>query len=328
MENRDIVVIGASAGGVTALKEVVACLPGDLKAAVFIVQHLSPETKSYLPEILSYAGNLPAAHPKDGEIIEAGRIYVAKPDYHMIVEDNTISVKKGPKENRFRPSIDVTMRSVACQFGGRAIGIVLTGRLTDGTSGLWSVKEMGGTTIVQAPEDSMFADMPNNVIKHIDVHHIVPLQEIGPLIIELVGQSADQLKKTDEPLKELLKIETEIAAEENALEKGITEMGEKTNLTCPECGGALVSLREGTSVRYRCHTGHGFSSESLWLSINESIETKLWQAVRSLEEGIIFLEQSATHYDSQGDELNSTELYGKADELKSRSKALIKFIYN
>jgi two-component system chemotaxis response regulator CheB len=327
MEKRDIIVIGSSAGGVDALKKVVGSFPPDLNASVFVVQHLSADTPSYLAQILSHAGPLPAFQPSDGEPIEYGQIYVAPPDHHMIVKGKSILVRKSPKENRFRPSIDAAMRSVAYQYGSRAIGVVLTGRLNDGTSGLWSIKEMGGTTIVQSPHDAMFADMPSSVLDSMEVDHIIPLAEIGPLIVSLIGQPVVKQADVDAPVKEKLKLEVGIASEENAFEKGITEMGEKTNLTCPECGGALVSLKEGNLLRYRCHTGHAYSSESLWLAINEAIEAKLWQALRSLEEGIIFLEQSATHSQRCGDEKQSTDFYDKAGQLKSRSKKLLGFIY-
>jgi two-component system chemotaxis response regulator CheB len=328
MEKRDIIVIGSSAGGITALKELVGSLPEDLNASVFIVQHLAPDAESYLVPILAVAGKLPVSSPKDGEEIKLGHIYVAAPDHHMIVKGQSVLVRKSPKENSFRPSIDATMRSIAYQYGPRAIGVVLTGRLNDGTSGLWSMKEMGGTTIVQQPDDALFAEMPTSVLRHVEVDHIAPLSEIGPLLVSLTGKPAAQPLNGNAPVKQRLEIEVKIAEEQNALELGITEMGEKTNLTCPECGGALVSLKEGNLLRYRCHTGHGYSADSLWLSINETIETKLWQAVRSLEEGIIFLEQSATHASVTGDGEKTTEIYAKAAELKLRSRALLDFIYN
>jgi two-component system chemotaxis response regulator CheB len=327
MENSNIIVIGSSAGGISALKELVSSFPKDFSAAIFVVQHLPPDTESRLPGILTSAGKLSALHPKDGEEIKPGQIYVSPPDHHMIVKGQSVLVRKSPKENRFRPSIDATMRSIAYQYGPRAIGVVLTGKLDDGTSGLWSIKEMGGITIVQSPDDALFADMPNSVLQYVDVDHIIPLTKMGELIVRLASRPTEKITKVEPSFERRLELEVGIAAEENALEKGITEMGEKTNLTCPECGGALVSLKEGSLLRYRCHTGHGYSSESLWLCINEIIEAKLWQAVRSVEEGIIFLEQSATHSQHDGNEGRSVEFYEKAAQLKARSKDLLNFIY-
>src|SRR5688572_25460972 len=140
-----VVVIGASAGGVESLREVVKGLPADLPAAVFVVLHISPFQPSSLPEILSRSGPLPACHPEDGAKIEAGRIYTAPPDHHLLIERGRVAVAKGPKENRFRPSIDALFRSAAYSYGPKVIGIVLSGALDDGTSGLWSIKRLGGT---------------------------------------------------------------------------------------------------------------------------------------------------------------------------------------
>jgi two-component system chemotaxis response regulator CheB len=327
MEKSDIIVIGSSAGGVSALKDLVGSFPENFTAAIFVVQHLPPDTASRLPEILATAGNLPAMHAEDGEEIKPGKIYIAPPDHHMIVKGQSVLVRKSPKENRFRPSIDATMRSIAYQYGQRAIGVVLTGKLDDGTSGLWSIKEMGGITVVQSPKDAMFADMPNNVLQSVEVDYVTPLAEMGALIVGLASKPIEKTMEVETSIEGRLELEVGIAAEENAFENGITEMGEKTNLTCPECGGALVSLKEGSMLRYRCHTGHGYSSESLWLCINEIIEAKLWQAVRSMEEGIIFLEQSATHSDCEGNNGKSSEFYDKANQLKTKSKALLNFIY-
>lgn len=310
------------------MMEVVKSLPVDLKASIFIVQHVAADTVSYLPQILSKAGPLRAVHPKDGEPIGQGIIYVAPPDHHMLIENGNILIKKGPKENNFRPSIDTLMRSAAYEYGPRVIGIVLTGYLNDGTSGLWSVKRLGGTTLVQNPEEAMYPDMPRNVLKYVVVDYILPLYEIGRKLGELVSQpvNTDHLPDT-EAIKKRLKIETDIAAQQNAFEKGIMHMGEPSNLTCPECGGTLVSLQEGKLLRYRCHTGHGYSSGSLLSGITDSIETKLWQTLRSMEEGIMLLEQTATQYEKAGNEPDAKDFYHKAGLLRERSKVLLDFIY-
>jgi two-component system chemotaxis response regulator CheB len=327
MQKQDIVVIGSSAGGVIALKELVRSFPKDLPASVFIVQHIAHDAISYLPRILGNAGSLEALHPEDGELIRKGLIYIAPPDHHMLIEDDHILIKKGPKENRFRPAIDTMMRSAAYSYGPRVIGIVLTGYLNDGTSGLWTVKQLGGTAVVQSPEDAKYPDMPRNVMEYVDVDYNLPLSEIGSLVNTLVGQDAGSSREEDQPLRDRLKVELEVAAQKNAFSMGITDMGEKTNLTCPECGGTLVSLQEGSMLRYRCHTGHGFSAGSLFSGITESIENKLWQALRSMEEGVIFLEQSATQSEKANNEADAQDLFKKADHLRDRSKVLLDFIY-
>jgi len=277
LHSHDIIVIGSSAGGVPALKELVKVFSKDLAASIFIVQHIAGDRISYLPDILSHSGALPARHPKDGEKIEKGVIYIAPPDHHLIIDNEHVLIKKGPKENNFRPAVDVTIRSAAYCYGSRVIAAVLTGYLSDGSSGLWSVQQFGGVTIVQSPEDSPYPDMPKNALERVDPDYILPLKEIGPLINQLVTQPAEPAKVEDDALKNRMKVEVEIAGQQNALFKGINKMGERTDLTCPECGEALTSFQEGANVRYRCHTGHGFSSSALWSGITESVETKLME---------------------------------------------------
>ena len=327
IQTHDIIVIGSSAGGVNALKDLVGTFDEHLTASIFIVQHVAADHSSFLPEILSRNGSLAARHPQDGEKIETGIIYVAPPDHHLIIEDGHVLVKRGPKENNFRPSIDALMRSAAYWYGPRVIGIVLTGYLNDGTSGLWSVKQFGGITIVQSPSDATFPDMPLNVLKYVDVDYNLPLSEIGPLANRLVQAPVTQTSTPDQQLKIRTQAEIDIAAQHNALSIGINRMGEKTDLTCPECGGALTSFQEGKSIRYRCHTGHGFSWSALWAGIAETVETRLWQALRSMEEGILMLEQTATHYEMEGNLADAHKLSMKADLLKARSKALLDYIY-
>ncbi len=175
MAKRDIIVIGSSAGGVLALQELVASLPVGFKVPIFIVQHIPPTSTSMMPQILSRVGLLKAVHPRDGDPIEEGHIYLAPPDHHMLVERDRILIKKGPKENRFRPSIDALFRSAAYNYGSRVIGIVLTGLLDDGTSGMWSVKRLGGLGIVQQPQDAAYPSMPASVLEYVDVDYVSPL---------------------------------------------------------------------------------------------------------------------------------------------------------
>jgi two-component system chemotaxis response regulator CheB len=322
-----MIVIGSSAGGVTALKELLQTFPKDIPATVFVVQHLSPDSESFLGSILNKVTKIPVVVPADMEPVRQGHIYLARPDHHMVIEDGHILVRKGPKENRFRPSIDVTMRSLAYAYDGRVTGIVLTGRLSDGTSGLWTVKEMGGTVIVQNPADALYPDMPGNVLKAVQVDYVLPLTEIGPLVNTLIGRPVTAKTKPNQPVKHRIKVEIDIAAQENAFEKGIIHMGEKTSLTCPECGGTLTGIREGSVTRYRCHTGHGFSADSLWSGITEGIEAHMWQAVRSMEEAVIFLEQAATESSHNGHEAESEGFYRRAGQIREQSKKLLDMIY-
>ena len=189
MRNRDVIVIGSSAGGVSALKDIVGSLPANFAATIFIVQHIAPDSISLLPGILSFKGNISAAHAVDGEKFEKGKIYIAPPDRHLLIEGDHMLVTKGPQEKRFRPSINALFRSAAYSHGNRVIGVVLTGMLDDGTSGMWSVKRLGGISIVQKPEDAAYSSMPESVLEHVNVDHVLQLSEIGPLLNTLVLES-------------------------------------------------------------------------------------------------------------------------------------------
>lgn len=189
MIGHDIIAIGGSAGSIVALIQLVHSLPRDLPAAVFVVVHSSPKFPSLLPEILQRSGSLPAVHAEDGALIEPGRIYVAPPDRHLLVKGEYMRVVFGPKENRFRPAIDPLFRTVARVYGKRAIGVVLSGLLYDGTAGLFEIKERGGVAIVQDPQEAAVPSMPENAIKHVAVDHILCIEDIARVLSELSHES-------------------------------------------------------------------------------------------------------------------------------------------
>lgn len=188
MIRHDIVVIGASAGGLWALEELVADLPADLPAAVFIVVHISARFPSWLPHILQKFAKLPAVHAVDGAAIEAGHIYIAPPDRHLLVKPEYMRVVLGPKENRFRPAIDPLFRTAALAYGKRVVGVVLSGLLDDGTAGLIEIKEQGGVALVQDPQEAMFPSMPQSAIQHAAVDHILPVADIARVLVHLADQ--------------------------------------------------------------------------------------------------------------------------------------------
>ncbi len=242
MQRKDIIVIGASSGGIDALKELVAELPRDLKASLFIALHVAPYSLGILPEILERAGHLPASNATDMEQFEPGRIYIAPPDFHLIVErEGHMRVTRGPRENRFRPAIDPLFRSAAHAFGPRVVGVILTGWLDDGTAGLWAVKERGGTTIVQHPEDSYAPAMPLNAIKHVEVAHILPLKEIAPLLVRLTETPGDA--EGERAVSEELETGVKIAKDADALDSGIMKLGVPSIYACPECHGAFRQMK-------------------------------------------------------------------------------------
>lgn len=327
MNKRDIIVIGSSAGGIYALQEIISTLPADLKAAIFVVQHIAPNSPSILPRILNNKGNLTAVHPSDGDVIQQGYIYVAPPDMHLLIEQDKILVKKGPKENRFRPSIDALFRSAAYSYGSRVIGVVLTGMLDDGTSGMWSVKRLGGVGIVQQPEDAKYSSMPSSVLEYVEVDYNLPLTGIAALLEKLVDEPAPPTKAMQQADLERMKMEIDAAAQRNAFEKGIMEIGDLTPLTCPECHGTLIKLKEGNLIRYRCHTGHSYHSSSLLAGITEAVEMKLWEALKNLEENVMLLENMAKENEQNHNYEASLDLFEKAGITRERAKQLRKFIF-
>lgn len=331
MPKRNVIVIGASAGGVYALKALVSSLPPDFDATIFVVVHISPHSPSYLATILDKAGPLKALHPTDGEIIQPGHIYVAPSDHHLLVEYDQVIVKKGPKENRFRPSIDALFRSAAYTYGPRVIGIVLTGMLDDGTSGMWSVKRMGGICIVQEPEDALYASMPNHVMEYVAVDFVVPLPKMALLLSDLVTQSVEPLPdKSGLPAEERSRLEAEvnIAAQDYAFDQGILDMGDLTQLTCPACNGALISIKEGKLIRYRCHTGHAYTATSLLAETHNVVEESFWKGIRALEEAVILLEQSGQQFLAGGNKAAADEFMQKARETKERARQAHDFIFD
>jgi two-component system chemotaxis response regulator CheB len=309
---KDIIVIGASSGGIDALRTIVGSLPADFAAPIFVVLHVSPASPGILDEILTRAGELPAVSPADGERIQPGRIYVAPPDRHMLIEPGIVRLTRGPRENRFRPGVDPLFRSAAQTYGPRAIGVILTGDLDDGTAGLWAVKRLGGTAIVQDPDDALYPSMPRNAVSHVEIDYCVPLEEIASLLVSLT--SAVSKKEGALQVPEEIRIEVEIAKEHTALDAGVMKLGQPSNYVCPECNGVLLQLREEGRPRFRCHTGHAYSVESLMASIQEGVEDALWNAVRCLEENILLMRQLATLVDKTGDGAISRQLTQRAQD--------------
>lgn len=283
MAERNIVVIGCSVGGVEALQTIVAGLPPDFPAAVFVVLHISPQTHSVLPEILKRAGRLPAKHPENREPIRRGHIYVAPPDHHLLIEDHKVVLSRGPKENRHRPAVDPLFRSAARAAGRQVIGIVLTGSLDDGTVGLQTIKRSGGLTIVQDPEDAFCSDMPRSAIDHVVVDHIVPAAQIPALLAELVPQRVISGNGAGRKSRELDK-EIRFAEADMAQIEDDNRPGKPSQFACPDCGGVLWEIEDEGMLRFRCRVGHAFTAQSLGAQQTEAVEGALWAAIRALEE--------------------------------------------
>ncbi len=319
---RDIVVIGASAGGVEALIDFVKTLTPDFPAPIFIVQHIAPYTESILPEVLNIFSPLKAKHPKDGEKIQASTIYIAPPDHHLLVEGDQVLTKRGPKENRFRPSVDALFRSAAYAYGPRVIGVVLTGYLDDGTSGLWTVKRLGGVAVVQQPADAHFPDMPSNALEFVEADYVIPRSELGALLARLTTETAPAKPKVPKADLERLSIELKIARHDNAFQMGIIDKGEFTPFTCPDCHGALTKLIEGKLIRFRCHTGHAYTISSLLAEVTQSVESMLYQAMRGLEETNLLLKQMGEHFLESNQPEIAQLFLAKAQQTEKQSRVV------
>ena len=281
MAGHDIIVIGASAGGVQTLQELVRGLPADFPAAIFIVVHVSSSSPGLLPQILTSRGKLPAAYAVEAMPIRPGRILIAPPDYHLLIKSGCVCVTRGPKENGFRPAVDPLFRTAARAYGPRVIGIILSGMLDDGTMGLSHIKAAGGIAIVQDPAEASFPSMPASAIQNVDVDRVLPIREMPGALLELVHA---QIPEGVERMPNHKNIEPDIA--EVGSEALVT--GElpypPTALTCPECGGALWELKNGKLLRFRCHVGHAYTAESLVSEQGNALEAAMWTALRALEE--------------------------------------------
>ena len=281
---RDVIVVGASAGGVDALRTLAGGLPAGLPAAVFVVLHVSPEGGSVLPEILSRSGQLPAGHPPEGDEgarFQPGRIYVAPPDRHMVLEGDRVRAVMSAKENRHRPAVDPLFRSAARHHGSRVIGVILTGALDDGAAGLAAVKGQGGVAVVQDPEEAQFPSMPQSAMNRTAVDHCVPLAELPELLARLVGEGVEHAPR---PVPEALAVETRITTMERPEPEDVARLGRPSMFTCPECHGALFEIDDDRTLRFRCHVGHALTAEALAAEQSHALEATLWAAVRAFEE--------------------------------------------
>lgn len=317
---KQCIVIGASAGGFEVLKNIITQLPKDLPTPVFVAMHVPAYHPSVLPNLLDMYGNLPALHPKDGQEVEPGCIYVAPPDHHLLIDDGHIAVKKGPKENGFRPSVDALFRSAAYTFGPGAIGVILSGALDDGTSGLWTIKRLGGTAIVQDPREAQFESMPRSALEYVEADYTVPSAEIGPLLARLSKEQTDLEMAVENQhtgdLEDRIAKEVNIAAGATIPPESILDLGELVPFTCPACQGTLVRINEGKLFRFRCHTGHGFSEDALLQEITQSVGDEIWQVTRGIQEAEMLLEHIGGHIRNSGDPDRAEKFFKKAHELK------------
>ena len=319
-----IVVIGTSAGGLTALTELVGQLKKEWKASYFIVLHLSRKGISdYLVHRLQEFTDLTCVRATEGASIKPGHIYIAMPDFHLLVKKGEVRLGHGPTENRWRPSIDVLFRSAAAAYGYQTVGIILTGLLNDGVSGMWAIKRSGGSLIVQDPNEAEYPDMPLSVLSRMEVDHCVLLSLMGTVLQDIFQH---QKKEPSEIPQEVI-AEAEMAEQMASGIDLISTLGENSVYTCPDCGGVLFQVEQGKIIRYRCNTGHVYTQDDLEIKQVESLEDTLWVALRMMEERRNLLQKMEKQMIERGFSRLAREHKKRIEELKKHIEKLKEILF-
>lgn len=330
-----VIVIGASAGGIDALRIIIGALPADFAPAIFVVLHTAADSPGILASILQRAGRLPAVSVTTRDSIRPGTIYVAAPDRHLLVDAHRALATRGPKENRFRPAVDPLFRSAAQAFGRGAVGVVLSGGLDDGSAGLLAIKRQGGIAIVQDPDTALNPSMPQNAMRAVEVDHCVPVEAIAPLLVRLAAEalpsSAERSDMSDRTTSaanreaaERLRIELDIARERDAIDAGVLQLGVPSNYACPDCHGVLLKLKEEGRIRFRCHTGHAYTLDSLLDDMNTRIDEALWNAIRALDERTLLLRSFGEHLRGEGHDKTAADEAVRQAENSERQAGFVR----
>ena len=315
-----IVTIGASAGGLDAVRSLLAELPPDFSTPICIVIHMSSDSPGVMAQILDRSSRLRVASACDACRLQPGHVYVAPPDRHLLVEPGRVRLTKGPREHGFRPAVDPLFRSAAQVYGPGAIGVVLTGNLDDGTAGLWTIKKLGGIAVVQDPAEALFPSMPRHALENVKADHVVRLSQLAPLLAELTTEAPLARESVDVP--EHINVEVNIAKEHNPREAGLEQMGTPSAYACPDCHGVLLEFEEGGRVRFRCHIGHAYSVESLLAALNEGVERAMSTAVRSLEEGRLLMDRVAVMLDRRDQREAAARLRTSSQRVKRKAEVM------
>jgi len=318
MANRDIVAIGTSAGGVEALLSLTKSLPRNLPASILLTIHLPRDSKSCLDDVLDRSGPLRAGFAQDGEAMRKSRIYIAPPDRHLIVDGDRLALGEGPRENGSRPAIDPMLRSAAVCCGARSIGVVLTGALGDGASGLWAIEQAGGITVVQDPKDAAYAEMPRTALNRTKPDHVVSLKDIPELLASLTHQPAGEAKA----LPASIKFEVEIARTGHSGMNEMDSIGRRSVLSCPDCGGIMWEIEEGELSRFRCHVGHTYTAELMSLALDENLRRSLASARRALDERIALARKLHNQSKASGHHLVAENWAEKVKEFEREAEII------
>ena len=315
-----LVVIGASLGGVPALIQIAAALPEGFPAPVLTVLHVG-QLPSILPTLLASNSRLEVSHATHDEPLHAGRIYVAPPDHHMLVVDDRIVLTRGPKEHHTRPAIDPLFRSAALAHGADVVGVVLTGTLDDGTTGLQAIKEAGGVAVVQDPEDAFARSMPASALKYVEVDHCVPLPLIPVLLSSLVAKRRPSAPASTSH-RERLEHEQQLTLQKGNPVEHLQALGKPSTFACPDCHGTLWDVLDSRPQRYRCHTGHSFTARTLQETMTMASDEAVSNARRALQEREILLRHMADQCRALGEEHRAARLEQAARQLERQGELL------
>ncbi|MDP4026760.1 chemotaxis protein CheB [Methylobacterium sp. NEAU 140] len=289
MHNRDLIVIGGSAGAIAPLRAILADLPADLPAVVLVVLHI-PARGPALVRSLANAGPLAVHQAEDGLRLERGHVYVAVPDHHLIVFDGHITLGRGPRENMTRPAIDPLFRSAALHHGPRVVGVVLSGLLSDGAAGLDAIERCGGVALVQDPAEAEFPEMPTRARQATTAGLSLPAAAIAGTLSDLVRQPAGPRLTVPEELA----FEVEVAAGGQAGTALLTRFADPVALSCPDCGGVLSKVRGGRPLRFRCQVGHAYGADALAHEQEDRVDEAMRVALRIIEERAELVSRMAT----------------------------------
>jgi two-component system chemotaxis response regulator CheB len=288
MPTKDIVVIGGSAGSGAALKALMSDLPADFPASLFIATHVPRESPGYLVDVLSRITAMPIAQAVDGQPIERGHAYVAVPDRHLLVINGTVRLGDGPRENLTRPAIDPLFRSAALSYGPRTVGVLLSGMLNDGASGLCAIKQCGGTAVVQHPLDAESDQMPLAALEVVTADEVAPANDLGRVLSEIVrGEAGDAAS-----CPESVALEVDIAAGSRLGSGALRQIADPSALSCPDCQGVLSEIRDQQPLRYRCQIGHAQTAEVLAARTQE-VDDAMRIALRIMEERVTLVTRMA-----------------------------------